>query len=225
MRFRSTKWSLGFSTLAVLGFFVACSSSDPHPAPGGDADAAAIPIEGSVREGGEGGGDSGLCKSGKLDGTESDVDCGGTDGCDRCALGKKCEVPTDCEPGASCNNKQCAICDDKKTDGDETDVDCGGKACGGCTVGKRMQGRRGLPERVVHRRLVRVPEGHDDHLALHRRRVLHRSGRGQQGSVLQVHHRERAGEHPDGLLSDREPELHAARSVAAGQQPGFPSVQ
>jgi formylglycine-generating enzyme required for sulfatase activity len=140
MRVRSTKLSLFLSASVVVGFFVACSSSDPHPGTAGDIDGGGAGLEASIRlDGASEGGDSGLCTSGKLDGTESDVDCGGTDGCARCALGKKCLVAQDCETGADCVNKQCAICTDKKTDGDETDVDCGGKACGKCTVGKRCK--------------------------------------------------------------------------------------
>ncbi|MDB5213228.1 MAG: uncharacterized protein JWO86_1155, partial [Myxococcaceae bacterium] len=50
MRFRSAS-SFAFSTLAVLAFFVACSGSDLHPAPGGDADGGGL---GSKDEGGGG---------------------------------------------------------------------------------------------------------------------------------------------------------------------------
>ena len=106
------------------------------PTPPGDA-GDGTRIEASVRQ--DGGGEGGVamtCANTKLDGTESDIDCGGTDGCPRCTLGKKCQFPTDCEPNAKCINNQCAVCDDKKTNGDETDVDCGGKLCGKCTVGK-----------------------------------------------------------------------------------------
>ena len=102
------------------------------------------------------------------DGTESDVDCGGTDGCARCALGKKCQVDEDCQTGASCTQQAAApSATTRRRTATRADVDCGGKACGACTVGKRCKVRHRLPERYVHDQLVRLPEGHDDHLARH----------------------------------------------------------
>ncbi len=140
MRVRSAS-SFLLSSFAVLAFFVACSSSESHPAPGGDADGGGLGFEASVRQ--DGAADapneaSLLCMSQMKDGRETDIDCGGTDnGCARCSLGKGCVVDDDCAVGAQCTNKICALCKDKITDGDESDTDCGGKACGACTVGKR----------------------------------------------------------------------------------------
>jgi hypothetical protein len=42
------------------------------------------------------------CLDHQLDGMESDVDCGG-ETCARCAVGKKCVVNSDCEPGRACS--------------------------------------------------------------------------------------------------------------------------
>jgi len=72
------------------------------------------------------------------DGTETDVDCGGGT-CGTCAIGKKCNVNTDCTSNAcnaatlTCVSSQCA---DNHKDGTETDVDCGGGSCVTCAVGK-----------------------------------------------------------------------------------------
>jgi formylglycine-generating enzyme required for sulfatase activity len=142
MRLRSTS-SFAFSVLVAFAFFVACSSADLHPAPGGDPDGGGL---GTFEAGGRGDGAadssaeaaSTTCMSQLKDGLESDIDCGGTgNGCARCPLGKACSIDGDCALGAQCMNKICSLCQDKMTNGDESDTDCGGKACGACTVGKR----------------------------------------------------------------------------------------
>jgi formylglycine-generating enzyme required for sulfatase activity len=142
MRLRSAS-SFAFSILVVFAFFIACSSADLHPAPGGDPDAGGLGnFEASIRDDGAADGNaeaaSTTCMSQVKDGLESDIDCGGTaNGCARCPLGKACNIDEDCAQGAQCMNKVCSLCHDKITNGDESDTDCGGKACGACTVGKR----------------------------------------------------------------------------------------
>ena len=66
------------------------------------------------------------CTDTVLNGTESDVDCGGTD-CARCADTKVCRVGTDCASGV-CTAGRCAppSCTDGVKNQGETDVDCGG---------------------------------------------------------------------------------------------------
>jgi len=58
-------------------------------------------------------------------GTETDVDCGGS--CGDCVDGKMCMMETDCLSQV-CTGMVCAVpaCNDMKKNGMETDVDCGG---------------------------------------------------------------------------------------------------
>ncbi len=70
------------------------------------------------------------CMDTELNGTETDVDCGGAS-CPPCADDKICEVATDCESGVCTDDGgglkcQVATCDDTVANGGETDVDCGG---------------------------------------------------------------------------------------------------
>jgi hypothetical protein len=77
------------------------------------------------------------CTDHRLDGAETDVDCGGF-ACPVCATGQHCKVDTDCSTFACdalthvCITNQCA---DHTKDGAETDIDCGGVACSACAVG------------------------------------------------------------------------------------------
>jgi cysteine-rich repeat protein len=73
------------------------------------------------------------CDDKKLDGDETDLDCGGS--CSpaaACADGLKCKVGADCKSGVCADDGngglacQAATCDDKVLNGDETDTDCGG---------------------------------------------------------------------------------------------------
>jgi len=149
MRLRSAS-SFVFSIFVAFAFFVACSSTDLHPAPGGDSNGGGfVDAANGGGDGAGGGGDEAsvdasgdttpsFCASLMKDGNETDVDCGGSaNGCARCALGKSCIIDQDCVTGSQCTNKVCSLCHDSMTNGDETDTDCGGKACGGCAVGKR----------------------------------------------------------------------------------------
>lgn len=76
------------------------------------------------------------CTNSKLDGVESDVDCGGLY-CGKCAAGKRCKISTDCS-SASCVNRICAAptnsCTDGLKNGNETSLDCGG-SCPPCADG------------------------------------------------------------------------------------------
>jgi hypothetical protein len=67
------------------------------------------------------------CVDGVKDGTETDVDCGGSGACSRCANGKMCLVGSDCT-SALCANMTCAGC--------TKDSDCGmGNFCDTTTTG------------------------------------------------------------------------------------------
>lgn len=45
---------------------------------------------------------SNQCADHRVDGTETDVDCGGTNACSRCLVGQKCLVNSDCQAGHTC---------------------------------------------------------------------------------------------------------------------------
>jgi hypothetical protein len=70
-----------------------------------------------------------------LNGSETDVDCGGT--CSPCADGLHCLAMTDCTSGV-CTSGLCqtASCTDNMKNGSETDVDCGGMCATKCADGK-----------------------------------------------------------------------------------------
>jgi hypothetical protein len=76
------------------------------------------------------------CSDGALNGTETDIDCGGA--CGGCPVGDACGVATDCQTGI-CTNGVCqpALCSDGLRNGLETDIDCGGGACPDCAVGQQ----------------------------------------------------------------------------------------
>lgn len=77
------------------------------------------------------------CADNRKNGTESDVDCGGT-----CTA--KCELNQACASGVDCTSTFCAAtsktcvassCEDQTKSGDESDVDCGG-SCNLCAATK-----------------------------------------------------------------------------------------
>jgi hypothetical protein len=77
------------------------------------------------------------CTDGVRNGSESDVDCGGS--CTaKCAVGEKCVIPADCVSN-SCSSGTCGgsafLCSDHIKNQDETDVDCGGTHCAPCANG------------------------------------------------------------------------------------------
>ena len=80
------------------------------------------------------------CNNGRKDGVETDVDCGGAT-CGKCASGRSCLVPGDCQSGR-CVDGTCAAptCNDGLKDQDETDVDCGGTHCSPCADGRSCLG-------------------------------------------------------------------------------------
>lgn len=67
------------------------------------------------------------CGDALMNGTETDIDCGGTD-CGPCDNGKSCAQHADCLGSCNAATLQCvaATCNDTVRNGDETDVDCGG---------------------------------------------------------------------------------------------------
>jgi Ca2+-binding EF-hand superfamily protein len=91
------------------------------------------------------------CSNKKIDGVESDQDCGGA-ACrsvqKMCAVGKKCVVNADCTStmcfrmSPSDKTGSCVSCANGVKDGDETDADCGGSCSKKCSDGKvcKMKG-------------------------------------------------------------------------------------
>jgi hypothetical protein len=85
------------------------------------------------------------CADGIQNGSESDVDCGGSPGgggaaCNRCADGRRCQSGSDCASGVcSPGNRTCQspTCADGVKNSNETDVDCGGGGCPTCANGRR----------------------------------------------------------------------------------------
>jgi hypothetical protein len=73
------------------------------------------------------------CSDGNLNGTETDVDCGGS--CAGCADGEVCDGGSDCASGVCTGNVcQGPTCTDGAQNGDETDIDCGGSCPGDCAI-------------------------------------------------------------------------------------------
>lgn len=77
--------------------------------------------------------DRSTCTDGRVNGRESDVDCGGAQ-CSGCGAGLVCLADTDCASGV-CTLNRCVApsCSDGARNGEETDVDCGG-SCPPCEV-------------------------------------------------------------------------------------------
>jgi endo-1,4-beta-D-glucanase Y len=77
------------------------------------------------------------CTDATKNGSETDVDCGGT--CStKCAAGKACMAATDCSSG-NCVGGLCqaaSSCSDALKNGTESDVDCGGSCSTKCASGK-----------------------------------------------------------------------------------------
>jgi len=82
-----------------------------------------------------GSGPAAVCENLKKDTNESDVDCGGTSDCIRCATAARCTANRDCETDF-CKSNHCAepTCTDGVRNQDETAADCGG-SCKPCDVG------------------------------------------------------------------------------------------
>jgi hypothetical protein len=74
------------------------------------------------------------CNDGVKNGTETDVDCGGT--CSDCGTGGACLAASDCVSNVCTGNVcQAASCSDGVKNGTESGIDCGGGACPGCGTG------------------------------------------------------------------------------------------
>ncbi len=71
------------------------------------------------------------CTDGLQNGTETDVDCGGST-CSSCAGGKSCAADSDCATNVCSGGTCTASCSDGVQDQDETGVDCGGTHCSAC---------------------------------------------------------------------------------------------
>ncbi len=80
------------------------------------------------------------CSDGILNGTETDLDCGGAS-CSGCDDGDSCSLASDCTSGV-CTSSVCQVplCTDGVANGDETDVDCGGSCPLDCTVNQGCVG-------------------------------------------------------------------------------------
>ena len=76
------------------------------------------------------------CEDGIVNGTETDVDCGGED-CAPCPDGLRCSVLGDCSSDR-CDAGLCTSCTDAIRNGDESDIDCGG-VCGPCPALRQCQ--------------------------------------------------------------------------------------
>ncbi|HET7543780.1 MAG TPA: hypothetical protein VFK05_28105 [Polyangiaceae bacterium] len=76
-----------------------------------------------------------VCANHEKDSNESDIDCGGSSKCERCAKNASCTQNRDCASNI-CRNGRCTepSCDDGIKNQDETGTDCGG-ICLACDVG------------------------------------------------------------------------------------------
>ncbi|MBN2422028.1 fibronectin type III domain-containing protein [Candidatus Woesearchaeota archaeon] len=128
-----------------------CSS--PGGNPGGSSSSSSSDDESTSRRSSGGPPVFETCYDNELNQDETDVDCGGICAGSRilkkCALGKNCEIDTDC--GSShCNpgSKVCYVpsCSDGLKNQDEAGIDCGGQcdACPTCNDGIQNQGEEGI---------------------------------------------------------------------------------
>jgi sugar lactone lactonase YvrE len=78
------------------------------------------------------------CQDGVRNGTETDIDCGGS--CGPCTGAAACQHNDDCATGI-CTGGVCRTptCTDQAKNGSETDVDCGGGACPACPDNRSCQ--------------------------------------------------------------------------------------
>ncbi|MEO7330696.1 MAG: hypothetical protein ABI193_19125, partial [Minicystis sp.] len=79
------------------------------------------------------------CTDGIKNGTETAIDCGGSNCAAKCANGKTCAVNSDCTSG-TCTGGVCGgavvSCSDGIKNGTESDIDCGGSCASKCANGK-----------------------------------------------------------------------------------------
>jgi len=99
------------------------------------------------------------CSDGQRNGTESDIDCGGT--CQtKCATGLSCNAGADCgSTFCSATAKLCVDdhCSDQARSADESDVDCGGSCAAKCASGKACAGSLDCASGFVCAGLVCTP--------------------------------------------------------------------
>jgi hypothetical protein len=79
------------------------------------------------------------CSSGRTDGAETDIDCGGPT-CAACTPGDTCAIGDDCASRVCDAGLRVCVapsCTDGVKNGAETDVDCGGPSCVDCGLTKR----------------------------------------------------------------------------------------
>jgi hypothetical protein len=50
------------------------------------------------------------CADHRVDGTETDIDCGGANACSRCTSGRWCKVDSDCQAGLKCEGTNLPSC-------------------------------------------------------------------------------------------------------------------
>lgn len=128
-----------FETLAavfVATFLVAtaCNSPEFEFPPEDVSSSGGTALTATVTGGGGVAGENSMpahCDNDSIDGTESDLNCGGA--CKPCRVGELCKVHADCE-NRECTNGRCqnASCTDDAHNGDESDIDCGGEECRAC---------------------------------------------------------------------------------------------
>jgi len=127
----------GFALLGLLLLGACGPDSDPNPPSGSECTADADCQGGSCADG--------VCVScfdTVKNGSEGDVDCGGTCA-QKCSTNQGCNVGSDCASGA-CASGKCAAptCMDGVKNGLETDVDCGGTTCATkCAAGKACKAK------------------------------------------------------------------------------------
>ncbi|AKU98099.1 Tryptophan synthase alpha chain [Labilithrix luteola] len=116
-----------------------CSSSAGDGADGNDSGTTGTPGDngssGGPADGSTPNGDP--CSNGKKDGSETDVDCGGS--CStKCPSLKGCSTTSDCAASLECIKQVCASpsASDGVKDGSETDTDCGGPTAPPCDPSK-----------------------------------------------------------------------------------------
>ncbi|MFO0667281.1 MAG: fibrinogen-like YCDxxxxGGGW domain-containing protein [Polyangiaceae bacterium] len=113
------------------------SSSSTSSSSSGGTDSGGLDSGGND-SGGNDSGPTATCTDAKKNGSETDVDCGGSCAT-KCADGKGCATGADCVAGLVCNGSKVCVaptCADGAKNGTETDVDCGGSCSTKCADNK-----------------------------------------------------------------------------------------
>lgn len=127
----SCQSELSAGTGALLDCQPVCANCNPIPEPGCTTNAECA--SGFCNQGVCG---LASCNDGVKDRAETDVDCGGTDGCPACSVGQRCDSSYDCDGGACVSGRcQAPSCSDGLVNQGETDLDCGGDTtCDRCAT-------------------------------------------------------------------------------------------